>query len=560
MDPGLSQTSSSQPETPPAGSPPAGRPAVPVAAGLRRGNPGRAYALTVLAFILVTVVAGILNESFVVARATYAVTIFVLCSGLYFFGGSAPRHRLMSMFMACYFAIFGMAAFIYLLIGELPVVQFGRGEVTADDLAQLTTSDVAIILGGLAALGGYFSLNAMRGNRKSKFLAYEWRYSTVLKTGIALWVIGFVFMLAYDTTASVFYIPRSVLGLPTGVASNLRLMAPLGALMLVYLITRQYRLPVVWTVLLMIMVVEFIFGFIVSSKELSFRISALLLLAFYYLHGRLNWKILAVIVVVAIPYLLYFNAYRLTMMEQAYLNSGTAFESFDQNMKAVEKRTAGAADVAVSSLRGLMERIDGKRYVDIITTGTKSGKVDFLYGETLTTFFASWIPRVFWPEKPDISTGQMFNRAFGLSASPLTMVPTTIPGELYWNFSMPGVIVGMFLIGMFFGLISAGVSHGASITLPRFLVLLLATYFLAIRLEGNIATQFSIFLRLALLVWLIDKLYRSIGWSRRVRAVPVASKRPVPSSGGAPPPPSAGPRLAEWQPVNTPPFGPVGSD
>ena len=133
---------------------------------------------------------------------------------------------------------------------------------------------------------------------------------------------------------------------------------------------------------------------------------------------------------------------------------------------------------------------------------------------------------MFWPEKPDISTGQMFNRAFKLSASRLTMVPTTIPGELYWNFAMPGVILGMFVIGMIFGSITAAAGDGFNMTLPRFLMLLLATYFLAMRLEGNVATGFSTFLRLLIIIWLIDRFYRSRGVSRR-RKVPPAAPDPA---------------------------------
>ncbi len=489
-------------------------------------NPARNYGLAVLACITVLIVAGIVNQEFQVARTAYVAVLFVICAGPYFFAVSNSKHRLLAMFMACYFAVFGMAAFFYLIQGELPVMVWGTGEVTADDLARLTTGDGVIVLGALFAIAGYFFFHKLRGTRKSTFLAYEWRYSTVFKTGVTLWCLGFAFMLAYDTSASVFYIPEYVLGLPTGLASNLRLLAPLGALMLIYLVTRNYLPKTVWTVLLTMMAAEFVFGFIVSSKETSFRLAALLLLGIYYLRGRVNLKILAVIVVVAIPYLLYFNAYRFYIMERHYINSGAAFENFGKNMESVEQQASEADNVTGSSLRSLRERIDGKRYVEIITTGTNAGKQPFLYGETLTTFFASWIPRMFWPEKPDISTGQMFNRAFKLSASRLTMVPTTIPGELYWNFAMPGVILGMFVIGMIFGSITAAAGDGFNMTLPRFLMLLLATYFLAMRLEGNVATGFSTFLRLLIIIWLIDRFYRSRGVSRR-RKVPPAAPDPA---------------------------------
>lgn len=101
----------------------------------------------------------------------------------------------------------------------------------------------------------------------------------------------------------------------------------------------------------------------------------------------------------------------------------------------------------------------------------------------------------------------------------------TMLGELYWNFAMPGVILGMFLMGMILRGVATSVSNGRSITLPRFLVLLLVTYFLAIRFEGNIANQFSTVMRLVALVWIIDRIYRALGISHRVQTKPAESPR-----------------------------------
>lgn len=369
------------------------------------------------------------------------------------------------------------------------------------------------------------TLAKLRPSPSSQFLAREWNYPGVLKTGLGFWCIGFAFMLAYDTTASVFYIPKYVLGLPTGVASNLRLMAPLGAMMLIYLLARRYRQRLVITLLVTMMAAEFIFGFIVSSKELSFRLAVLLLLGLYYLRGRASFKLLVIMLLVSIPYLLYFNAYRLALMEGHFLNSGAALSVFDDSMKSVKRRTGKEEDVTASSMNALRSRIDGKIYVEIITSGTESGKVPYLYGKSINLFFGSWIPRVFWPEKPDISYGQEFNRAFHLSNSRYTFVPMTMLGELYWNFAMPGVILGMFLMGMILRGVATSVSNGRSITLPRFLVLLLVTYFLAIRFEGNIANQFSTVMRLVALVWIIDRIYRALGISHRVQTKPAESPR-----------------------------------
>lgn len=71
------------------------------------------------------------------------------------------------------------------------------------------------------------------------------------------------------------------------------------------------------------------------------------------------------------------------------------------------------------------------------------------YGSTYLKFFYQFIPRSIWPSKPENITivmselfrpGQM---AKGVSYN------STMLGEMYYNFSMPGIVLGCFLVGVF---------------------------------------------------------------------------------------------------------------
>jgi hypothetical protein len=61
-----------------------------------------------------------------------------------------------------------------------------------------------------------------------------------------------------------------------------------------------------------------------------------------------------------------------------------------------------------------------------------------------------FVPRVIWPDKPTAEFGREFGETFRvvhiLDAE--TFVAATIPGELYWNFSLPGILIGMALWGV----------------------------------------------------------------------------------------------------------------
>jgi hypothetical protein len=78
----------------------------------------------------------------------------------------------------------------------------------------------------------------------------------------------------------------------------------------------------------------------------------------------------------------------------------------------------------------------------------------FLLGGTMTYAAYSFIPRIIWPDKPDVTRGGWFTFYLGFSHSPdssTTSTGQTATGELYWNFGLSGVLGGMFLIGALLG-------------------------------------------------------------------------------------------------------------
>jgi len=77
--------------------------------------------------------------------------------------------------------------------------------------------------------------------------------------------------------------------------------------------------------------------------------------------------------------------------------------------------------------------------------------VPYAKGETL--FFptvAFFVPRVLWPEKPMLTLGREFGQTFRIihSLDNKTFIAATVPGELYWNFDLPGIVFGMALWGI----------------------------------------------------------------------------------------------------------------
>jgi hypothetical protein len=63
---------------------------------------------------------------------------------------------------------------------------------------------------------------------------------------------------------------------------------------------------------------------------------------------------------------------------------------------------------------------------------------------------AFFVPRILWPDKPKHTLGREFAETFRVIhiLDEQTSISPTVTGELYWNFGVPGVLIGMALWGM----------------------------------------------------------------------------------------------------------------
>lgn len=87
-------------------------------------------------------------------------------------------------------------------------------------------------------------------------------------------------------------------------------------------------------------------------------------------------------------------------------------------------------------------------------------KIDYQYGATLTTIAVAWIPREFWPNKPVTNIDNTLGiKVFGATTYGSGGVPPGMIAEFYWNFWIPGVLIGCFIVGFILRIINQTILH-----------------------------------------------------------------------------------------------------
>lgn len=100
----------------------------------------------------------------------------------------------------------------------------------------------------------------------------------------------------------------------------------------------------------------------------------------------------------------------------------------------------------------LMGRVFEPMEVGYIASQARFG--GFLNGETMANIEYSLIPRFLWPDKPNMNVGKWFTVYLGFSSreeDATTSSAMTAAGELYWNFAVPGVILGTLIQYLLYG-------------------------------------------------------------------------------------------------------------
>jgi hypothetical protein len=276
---------------------------------------------------------------------------------------------------------------------------------------------------------------------------------------------------------------------------------------------------ILWPILAFLPAIGTAIALTVGGKENTITLIGIPALAFWRVRRKVPWKSLLVILLLSVFVVFpIYNTYRFVGRELGPL------EGLDRTVRAVRKWDY--ATYADSSVGALIARLSVVSSVAAILRYTGRW-VDYKYGETiLLTPISLLIPRVLWPSKPNIGIAREFGVTFDLvsGVDRETQIAPTIVGELYWNFNLPGVLVGMFLLGAAYRWMYrryGEVTANDPIRVATYIVLLTT----AMHIEGNVAVLLGVAIKTIVLIAALEFFLRRIG-----AVVPVSDAGPESSA------------------------------
>jgi len=117
-------------------------------------------------------------------------------------------------------------------------------------------------------------------------------------------------------------------------------------------------------------------------------------------------------------------------------------------MRATNKGLDFDRGGVVAGVIGSGNGVDMARTLGIIKNVPE--RVDYKYGATYPTLLTFWVPRAFWPDKPEVGLGPYIkSEVLGGREVDKNGWPAGVIGEAHLNFGKAGIVIIMFIYGAF---------------------------------------------------------------------------------------------------------------
>ncbi len=161
-------------------------------------------------------------------------------------------------------------------------------------------------------------------------------------------------------------------------------------------------------------------------------------------------------------------------------------------------------------------RFDGVGVTSVIIRETPR-EVPFQYGKTLYILLLFPVPRLIWPGKPVMDIGGWITEVYGSGPGIRSSTGPTQVGDFYLNFGWPGIIGGMFLIGLLIRILHETCGRRPLVA-PGVLVMVVSLQQIGFGFMANVASSYGTLLFAVAPVILMHIALGALRGSRRALA------------------------------------------
>jgi hypothetical protein len=291
----------------------------------------------------------------------------------------------------------------------------------------------------------------------------------------------------------------------------LNYISQLGAVALVIVAIERYRArhdPLWRITFVVVLSSELLWGLISGMKGLLLQNFIIVALVSSFVRGRLNlrWLVMPFFALVLIYPVS--NAYRDIVRnspQQEVTSLGGAAEA--ARLAFIKARSTGPYGGYSwrEGLNNTLQRMDLLTSVaQVLVLGPQERSMVKGDAQWRMLPIYPFIPRFLWPSKPILDEGGRFTLAlresFGDPAKAGSSTAITYPGDLYLRFGLPGVLLGMFVLGVVAQWLTNPVAGSVE---PQTLFLYAGIYVLGFLVEVDAFGLWATFIKLLATLWIL---------------------------------------------------------
>lgn len=350
------------------------------------------------------------------------------------------RHLLLTLYCLFFIGHFVFPIFVHYALARGPT-----GPSEAPNAGLLPTDVVRgqwIALAGLAALLAGYALTPARtsATHEKRRRERDWPLGAILIVAVAMLGLGWTI-----TVAGVFGLIPPALG--SGFIGTLASSIIFGNALLTIAALR-HRSRLAWLLLAVAVPVSSTLGFFTGSKRSTLIFPAIVVLTGMFLGGRLRarWLLAGALGLMLLYPVAQF--YRAQVLQDNTLTIVDALSSPEYTFSALSDFVSGSnqSQYFVQGAVATSARLDTIGIASVIVRDTPRVS-PFQDGRTLGLFFAAFIPRLVWPAKPEIPIGKWITATYGPGPHIDSWTGPSFIGDLYLNFGIPSVVLGMLVLG-----------------------------------------------------------------------------------------------------------------